>query len=220
MLAPETTLVLAKMGVDVIAVSADDSATVLGDLWKVRTGNYVHIVVANRRGQEGIFHGGYRASPSQATGEGTSDDESGHGAMSGTRSCRGSTTTAPCSRGVAPPTASRGQTGVTRRGGNLERARPTGPYLRTRRYRACELQPRTSQPMNTGSRTPHAFNDAGGVPSSSARPPPPRRPRLGLGAEPTLAARRVDPGPLVELPSGDVVDPAPAPTDVPLDPAA
>ena len=71
MLAPETTLVLAKMGVDVIAVSADDSSTVLDDLWKVRTGNYVHIVVANRRGQEGIFHGGYRASPLQATGEGT-----------------------------------------------------------------------------------------------------------------------------------------------------
>lgn len=71
MLAPETTLVLAKMGVDVIAVSADDGSAVLDDLWPVRTGNYVHIVVANSRGQEGIFLGGYRAQPSQATGEGT-----------------------------------------------------------------------------------------------------------------------------------------------------
>lgn len=71
MLAPETAVVFAKMGVDVIAVSADDDLAVLDSLWRVRTGNYVHVIVANRRGQEGIFLGGYKAFPSQATGEGT-----------------------------------------------------------------------------------------------------------------------------------------------------
>jgi hypothetical protein len=71
MLVPETTLVFAKMGVDIIAVSADDDSAILDSLWRIRTGNYVHIVVANRRGREGIFLGGYRATPSQHTGEGT-----------------------------------------------------------------------------------------------------------------------------------------------------
>ena len=70
-LAPETTLVLAKMGVDVVAVSANDDSPVLNALWPVRTGDYVHIIVSNKQGQEGIFLGGYKASESQATGEGT-----------------------------------------------------------------------------------------------------------------------------------------------------
>ena len=65
---------------------------------------------------------------------------------------------------------------------------------------------------------PAALFEAGRL-SSSPRPPPPRPARLGLGAEPPLATGSVNPGPFVELPSGDVIDPAPVPTDVPLDPA-
>ncbi len=71
MLLPETTLVLAKMGVDVIAVSANDSNAILNDLWATRTGNYVHIVVANMAGDEGVFLGGYKSNPSQKVGQGT-----------------------------------------------------------------------------------------------------------------------------------------------------
>lgn len=71
MLLPETTLVLAKMGVDVIAVSANDSNAILNDLWATRTGNYVHIVVANMAGDEGVFLGGYKSDPSQKVGQGT-----------------------------------------------------------------------------------------------------------------------------------------------------
>jgi predicted amidohydrolase len=71
MLAPETSLVLAKLGVDVIAVSADDNASVLDSLWATRSADYVHLVVANKRGREGVYLGGYRAVPSQVTDEGT-----------------------------------------------------------------------------------------------------------------------------------------------------
>ena len=71
MLLPETTLVLAKMGVDVIAVNANDSSPILNSLWATRTGNYVHIVVANKAGDEGVFLGGYKSTPSQMTGTGT-----------------------------------------------------------------------------------------------------------------------------------------------------
>ena len=73
MLAPETAVVFAKMGVDVIAVSADDDSSVLDSLWRVRTGNYVHLIVANRQGQEGIFLGGYMASPRRDHGRGYVD---------------------------------------------------------------------------------------------------------------------------------------------------
>lgn len=70
MMAPETGLVLAKMGVDVIAVSADDPAGFLDNLWFVRSANYVHLVVANKAGNEGIFLGGYKSSPSMFVGPG------------------------------------------------------------------------------------------------------------------------------------------------------
>ena len=71
MLATETTLVFAKMGVDVIAVSADDDLSLLESLWRHRSYNYVHVVVANRRGLEGVYLGGFQASPSEVVGEGT-----------------------------------------------------------------------------------------------------------------------------------------------------
>lgn len=64
MLAPETTNVASKMGVDVIAVSASSANPVLSALWKSRTGSNVHIVVANARADEGVYLGGYRDNPS------------------------------------------------------------------------------------------------------------------------------------------------------------
>lgn len=68
--APETSLVMAKMGVDVIAVNADSAAGVLSGLWQSRTAEYLHLVVANRQGEEGIYLGGYRANPSYREAEG------------------------------------------------------------------------------------------------------------------------------------------------------
>lgn len=70
MLVPETALVMAKMGVDVIAVSANDPSALLDTLWAVRSANYVHLVVSNKSGNEGIFLGGYKSMPSQSVGAG------------------------------------------------------------------------------------------------------------------------------------------------------
>ena len=69
--APETSVVMAKMGVDVLAVGADSAASVLSALWKSRTGDYLHIVVANKQGQQGIYLGGYISNPSYREGDPT-----------------------------------------------------------------------------------------------------------------------------------------------------
>ncbi|WP_158890131.1 nitrilase-related carbon-nitrogen hydrolase [Amycolatopsis anabasis] len=63
MLAPETAQVLARMGVDVVAMNADGTEPVRSGMWKSRTGDYLHIVTANKSGPEGIYLGGYRADP-------------------------------------------------------------------------------------------------------------------------------------------------------------
>lgn len=70
MLAPETAHVLSRMGVDVVAVNADLVSDVLSTLWQSRTGDYLHIVVANRSGVEGVYLGGYREQPSFTENEG------------------------------------------------------------------------------------------------------------------------------------------------------
>ena len=62
--APETSVVMAKMGVDVVTVNADSAQRALSGLWKSRTGNYLHLVVANKLEKEGIYLGGYKANPS------------------------------------------------------------------------------------------------------------------------------------------------------------
>ena len=49
---------------------------------------------------------------------------------------------------------------------------------------------------------------------------PSRRPSLAFSAEPALALRSVDSGPIVELPSGDMVDAGAVSADVALDSAA
>jgi predicted amidohydrolase len=69
--APETGIVMAKMGVDVIAVNSNSSKDILTPLWQAQTANYLHLVVANLSGKEGIYLGGYKASPSYEEAEGT-----------------------------------------------------------------------------------------------------------------------------------------------------
>lgn len=70
MLPPETAHVLARMGVDVVAVNADMRSDVLSELWKSRTADYLHIAVANRSGVEGVYIGGYQVNPSFTENEG------------------------------------------------------------------------------------------------------------------------------------------------------
>jgi predicted amidohydrolase len=70
LIAPETSVVMAKMGVDVLAVSANSAETIMRSLWRSRTGDYVHVVVANGQGPEAIYLGGYQANPAQEEAEG------------------------------------------------------------------------------------------------------------------------------------------------------
>jgi predicted amidohydrolase len=69
--APESSRVLAKMGVDLIAVSADTENTIVNSLCRIRTADKVHLVIANRSGVEGVYAGGYIASPDHIEREGT-----------------------------------------------------------------------------------------------------------------------------------------------------
>jgi hypothetical protein len=56
---PETSLVMEKMGVDIVALNADNELPVASALWQSRTSSYYNIVMANRRGVEGVYLGGY-----------------------------------------------------------------------------------------------------------------------------------------------------------------
>jgi predicted amidohydrolase len=70
LVAPETTVVMAKMGVDVVAVSANTADPVMPALWRSRTGDTMHIVVANGQGPEAVYVGGFIANPLQQEAEG------------------------------------------------------------------------------------------------------------------------------------------------------
>ncbi len=70
MMPPETAQVLARMGVDVVAMNTDWRDPVRSALWKSRTGDYLHIVTANKSGPEGIYLGGYKADPGFTEDEG------------------------------------------------------------------------------------------------------------------------------------------------------
>ncbi len=61
--APETSSVMAKMGVDIIAVNANYTSD-LGALWRSRTSHYLHLIVANKSSKSGIYLGGYKSNPS------------------------------------------------------------------------------------------------------------------------------------------------------------
>ena len=58
------------MGVDVIAVTADIDLSILSAVCQIRTGDYLHIVLANRKGKEGIYAGGFQAMPGYKEDEG------------------------------------------------------------------------------------------------------------------------------------------------------
>ncbi|MBX5166775.1 MULTISPECIES: nitrilase-related carbon-nitrogen hydrolase [unclassified Rhizobium] len=70
LLAPETSMVMEKLGVDVIAVAADMADPSADTLWRTRAADYLNIVVANASGDEGVFLGGYPAPPSESIAEG------------------------------------------------------------------------------------------------------------------------------------------------------
>jgi predicted amidohydrolase len=70
--APESSRVLAKMGTDIIVISADDATPLMSGLCRLRTGDYLHVMLANRQGTEGVYAGGYLASPDRVEQEGIS----------------------------------------------------------------------------------------------------------------------------------------------------
>jgi predicted amidohydrolase len=70
LLAPETTMVMEKMGVDIVAVSAASADASSDVLWRTRAGDYLDLVVANSSGDEGVFLGGFPPSPTEKIGEG------------------------------------------------------------------------------------------------------------------------------------------------------
>lgn len=57
--APESSRVLAKMGTDIIVISADDATPLMSGICRLRTGDYVHVMLANHQGTEGVYAGGY-----------------------------------------------------------------------------------------------------------------------------------------------------------------
>lgn len=60
---PETSKVLGKMGVDFVAVSADEEDDFMRVLCKVRSLDYLHIVMANKSACSGIYAGGFKVFP-------------------------------------------------------------------------------------------------------------------------------------------------------------
>jgi predicted amidohydrolase len=56
---PETSQMMQKLGVDIVALNADTTLSVASALWQSRANDYYNIVVANRRGLEGVYLGGY-----------------------------------------------------------------------------------------------------------------------------------------------------------------
>ncbi len=59
----ETTKILAKMSVDVVAVSADLDDAILKVFSRSRIADYLHLVVSNRLGTQGIYAAGYKMFP-------------------------------------------------------------------------------------------------------------------------------------------------------------
>jgi predicted amidohydrolase len=70
LMAPETSLIMEKLGVDVVALNADTSVPAAQAIWASRTADYYNIVVANKQGKEGIYLGGYPPGPQAVEDEG------------------------------------------------------------------------------------------------------------------------------------------------------
>jgi predicted amidohydrolase len=67
---PETSQVMEKLGVDVVAMTSDTTLSVASAMWKSRTGDYYNIVMANLSGVEGVYLGGYPPGPQFAEANG------------------------------------------------------------------------------------------------------------------------------------------------------
>ncbi len=67
---PETSKVLEKMGVDIVAVCADEADEWMRIFCKARSLDYLHIVMANRKGVNGIYAGGFKTFPYVKEAEG------------------------------------------------------------------------------------------------------------------------------------------------------
>jgi predicted amidohydrolase len=70
LMAPETSLMMEKLGVDIVAMNANTPLPIAGALWTSRTADYYNIVVANRQGTEGVYLGGYPPGPQSIEAEG------------------------------------------------------------------------------------------------------------------------------------------------------
>lgn len=70
LMAPETSLMMEKLGVDIVALSADTELPIASGLWTSRTADYYNIVVANRHGKEGVYLGGYPPGPQLVESDG------------------------------------------------------------------------------------------------------------------------------------------------------
>ena len=70
LMAPETSLMMEKLGVDIVALNSDTSLPIVSALWQTRTGDYYNIVAANRSGREGVYLGGYPPGPQFKEGDG------------------------------------------------------------------------------------------------------------------------------------------------------
>ena len=67
---PETSQVMQKLGVDIVAMNSDTTLSVVSAMWKSRSADYYNIVEANRSGVEGVYLGGYPSGPQFVEGNG------------------------------------------------------------------------------------------------------------------------------------------------------
>jgi hypothetical protein len=67
---PETSLIMEKLGVDIVALNSDTLLPFSSAMWVTRTGDYYDIVTANRSGVEGVYLGGYPLGPQFTEGQG------------------------------------------------------------------------------------------------------------------------------------------------------
>jgi hypothetical protein len=61
LLVPETTKVLGKMGVDLVAVVSDEDDKLMRTLCTARSSEYLHFLMSNKRGHCGCYAGGFKS---------------------------------------------------------------------------------------------------------------------------------------------------------------
>jgi len=70
LMVPETSLMMEKLGVDIVALNSDTTLPIASVMWSSRTADYYNIVQANRHGVEGVYLGGYPAGDQSNESEG------------------------------------------------------------------------------------------------------------------------------------------------------